>query len=206
MIDLHTHTNYSDGTDDVITLLKNAEKAKVEILSITDHISCKAYEELKNIDIKQYYTGNLVKGCEFFTIIDGQTVELLGYNINTDIVNEKLSKMYKYGLKDGNKWECERALEICKNIGVYIDYDNIKIRYETEFASKIIMDEIVKYPENKKFFDDEAIWGDSYIFYRECICNSKSKFFVDKSIKVAKFTGLLENVFPVFFGPEHRCN
>ena len=35
MIDLHTHTTYSDGTDDVITLLKNAEKSKLEVLSIT---------------------------------------------------------------------------------------------------------------------------------------------------------------------------
>ena len=53
MIDLHTHTTYSDGTDDVITLLKNAEKSNLEVLSITDHVTCEAYKELKHIEDDQ---------------------------------------------------------------------------------------------------------------------------------------------------------
>ena len=52
MIDLHTHTTYSDGTDNLITLLKKAEKANLNTLSITDHVTCKAYDELKYIDAK----------------------------------------------------------------------------------------------------------------------------------------------------------
>ena len=35
MIDLHVHTNYSDGTWDLKKLLEEAEKAKIEVLSIT---------------------------------------------------------------------------------------------------------------------------------------------------------------------------
>ena len=46
MIDLHTHTNHSDGTDSVEELLLNAEKKKLEIISITDHDSVDAYYEL----------------------------------------------------------------------------------------------------------------------------------------------------------------
>ena len=49
MIDLHIHTNHSDGTDDIITLLKKAEQAKLEIISITDHDEIGAYFELQNI-------------------------------------------------------------------------------------------------------------------------------------------------------------
>ena len=37
MIDLHTHTIYSDGTYTTKELLKEAEKAGVTLLSITDH-------------------------------------------------------------------------------------------------------------------------------------------------------------------------
>ena len=37
MIDLHMHTNHSDGTDTVEELLKNAENSNLEIISITDH-------------------------------------------------------------------------------------------------------------------------------------------------------------------------
>lgn len=39
MIDLHLHTNCSDGTDTVEELLEKAEQNKLEIISITDHDS-----------------------------------------------------------------------------------------------------------------------------------------------------------------------
>ena len=38
MIDLHTHTNYSDGTWNLRKLLEEAEKTNIEVLSITDTI------------------------------------------------------------------------------------------------------------------------------------------------------------------------
>ena len=136
MIDLHTHTTYSDGTDDVITLLKNAEKSRLEVLSITDHVTCKAYEELKHIDIKQYYTGKIIKGCELYSTIEGQTIELLAYNMNTDIFNELLPTMYCSETKD-NKWQAKKLLQICKDIGIYIDYDNLHINYETQFCGLV---------------------------------------------------------------------
>ena len=47
MIDVHIHTKYSDGTDEVIELLKSAEIAGLEVISITDHNTAKAYEELE---------------------------------------------------------------------------------------------------------------------------------------------------------------
>lgn len=180
MIDLHTHTTYSDGADDLITLLKNAEKAKLEVLSITDHVTCKAYEELKYIDIKQYYTGKLIKGCELYSAIDGQTIELLGYNIDTDLFNKILPSIY-YNESEDNKWQTEKLLGICKDIGIHMDYDNIKVRYDVEFGGDVILKEIVKYPQNKKLFDNEKAWYDNDIFYRACLTNSKSKFFIDKT-------------------------
>lgn len=57
MIDLHIHSIHSDGTDTVVDILKKAEKNALEYISITDHNTCNAYEELKKINIKKYYTG-----------------------------------------------------------------------------------------------------------------------------------------------------
>ena len=47
MIDLHTHTNHSDGMDSVEELLKKAEEKKISYLSITDHNNCNSYKEIK---------------------------------------------------------------------------------------------------------------------------------------------------------------
>lgn len=180
MIDLHTHTSYSDGTDNLITLLKNAQKANLDALSITDHVTCKAYEELQHIDVKKYYTGKIIKGCELYSTINGQTIELLGYNIDTDLFNKLLPTIYYDEIKD-NKWQAKKLLQTCKNIGIYMDYDNINIKYDIEFCGDVILNEIVKYPQNKELFDNKKAWYDSNIFYRECMTNSKSKFFIDKT-------------------------
>lgn len=54
MIDLHLHTNHSDGIDSVEELLENAERQKIEIISITDHNSVDAYYELeKNPEMRR---------------------------------------------------------------------------------------------------------------------------------------------------------
>ena len=56
MIDLHMHTTYSDGTDTVRELLKKAEGIGLEIISITDHNTCKAYYEMEKFKVKEIYS------------------------------------------------------------------------------------------------------------------------------------------------------
>ena len=53
MIDLHIHTNNSDGSDSVIDVLKKAQKHELSYMSITDHESVNGHYELRNIDVKQ---------------------------------------------------------------------------------------------------------------------------------------------------------
>ena len=84
MIDLHIHSNYSDGSESIKDILKEAEKRKLEVISITDHDTIKAYDELKMIDIKQYYSGTIISGCEMKCVYKNTPVEVLGYNIDID--------------------------------------------------------------------------------------------------------------------------
>ena len=43
MIDIHSHTLYSDGSSSVEELLSEAEKLNLSLLSITDHKTIKAH-------------------------------------------------------------------------------------------------------------------------------------------------------------------
>ena len=45
MIDLHAHTNHSDGKDSPTELVQNAAKAGVEVLAITDHDTVSGWDE-----------------------------------------------------------------------------------------------------------------------------------------------------------------
>ena len=61
MIDLHMHTNHSDGTDSVEELLKNAEKQNLELISITDHDQVSAYYELEeNPSLRNLFSGKIM--------------------------------------------------------------------------------------------------------------------------------------------------
>lgn len=55
MIDLYTHTTNSDGDFTTLETLVEAEKNSIEILSITDHNNILAYEDLKKININEYF-------------------------------------------------------------------------------------------------------------------------------------------------------
>jgi predicted metal-dependent phosphoesterase TrpH len=63
MIDLHTHTSYSDGTWSVEKLLEEAQKANIEVLSITDHDNVDANKELLEGKYAGIYNGKMISGC-----------------------------------------------------------------------------------------------------------------------------------------------
>ena len=90
MIDLHLHTNHSDGTDTVTELLEKAEELKLEIISITDHDTVEAYKELENSEIRNKFSGEILPGVEIKAIYDNHNIEVLGYGINPNNI-----KIYK---------------------------------------------------------------------------------------------------------------
>lgn len=64
MIDLHMHTNNSDGTDTTEELIKKAENLKLKYISITDHDNCHAHEEIKEQHLDRLFSGKIITGIE----------------------------------------------------------------------------------------------------------------------------------------------
>ena len=79
MIDLHIHTTYSDGKCSIIEILKQAEELKLNTISITDHETCEAYKELEQLNIQDYYTGNIITGIELKAQYTDKIIDVLGY-------------------------------------------------------------------------------------------------------------------------------
>jgi len=88
MIDLHTHTNYSDGRQTVAELLQKAENQKLEYLSITDHNTVDAYAELNNPNIRNLFGGKIVNGIEVEFSYGDTYNEFLGYGVDVDIISQ----------------------------------------------------------------------------------------------------------------------
>ena len=80
MIDLHTHTQESDGTLTPAELIAEAASRGIEALSITDHDTLAGYE--KATGLARDAGIDLVCGIELSTKVDGRTVHLLAYFLN----------------------------------------------------------------------------------------------------------------------------
>ncbi|RYJ04821.1 MAG: PHP domain-containing protein [Actinomycetales bacterium] len=80
-IDLHTHSNRSDGTDTPAQLVRNAQEvARLDVVALTDHDATTGWDEAaaeaERIGIR------LVRGIEISTTFHGESVHLLGYELD----------------------------------------------------------------------------------------------------------------------------
>lgn len=180
MIDLHTHTKYSDGTWTVTELLENAENNGVTILSITDHDCVDAYIELQNIDVSKHFTGKIITGAEFRGVFNGVTIELLGYNFNVEVVKKWLDEhCSEKVVKQGLLQEFNDLVAICKKQNIKID-ESIQYNPDLEWPIDKIYYEVTKYLENKNLFSNEE-WESSNCFFRSCTSNMKFPLYRDFS-------------------------
>ena len=193
MIDLHTHTVHSDGTDTVEEILKKAEEKGIEILSITDHDSVDAYFELEsNPAIRKNFSGKLVIGSELKTAFEGVSIEVLAYGINYKtfkIDNKKALKNNQEIILDEFKKIADRLGFVYDNNNTYID-ENDPAR---QYASFILGTELLKHEENKELilqigeFKPES-------FFRVHQCNVNSPFYIDETKNVTEINELINRI------------
>ena len=82
MIDLHSHTNESDGTCSPAELVEEAVRAGVKVLGITDHDTFSGYDQAA--PLAREAGVEPVCGIELSTKLHGQSVHLLGYFFQED--------------------------------------------------------------------------------------------------------------------------
>jgi predicted metal-dependent phosphoesterase TrpH len=82
LIDLHSHTDESDGTCSPAQLIGEAARAGVDVLGITDHDTLRGYD--KALPLAREAGIQLICGIELSTKLHGQSVHLLGYFLNAN--------------------------------------------------------------------------------------------------------------------------
>lgn len=92
-IDLHTHSNVSDGTDTPAALVDAARGAGLDVVALTDHDTLaglpEARERARQVGIE------LLDGIEVSTQWQGTSVHLLGYGVRDDdeALNAELERL-----------------------------------------------------------------------------------------------------------------
>ena len=122
MIDLHTHSTFSDGTFTPTELVRLAANRGVKAIALSDHNTVDGLPEF--IQAAKTYGVEAVPGVEFTTEYRGVELHILGLFIRPDrydAVTDLLQQMVK------RKEVSNRALvDRLHKAGVVLDYDRIK--------------------------------------------------------------------------------
>lgn len=178
MIDIHLHSIYSDGDKTIEEILKMWEERKLEYISITDHDTCKQYEDMALKDNK-IFSGKIIKGSELHAVFQNRNIEILAYNINPTIINEWCERYYSEDkLKEQQEIFRKRIFEIYDKHGLI--YDKSKIREPqkvSEYVEWPIYEEMMTHKENHKILGEFA---ESFnIFFRKGLTNPESSYFMN---------------------------
>lgn len=127
MFDLHIHSTFSDGKDDIETLIDNVKKAGIDYFALTDHdtaLGCRTILESESLKQKIKDNGlTFVVGTEFTCIYENYKMHILAYDFNpfapevfeleqkmTDLLKEKDIYRFKF-LEDNGYILSEKSRE-----------------------------------------------------------------------------------------------
>ena len=125
LIDMHTHTSYSDGELSPIKLIEYAIKRKIGTLSITDHDTIEGVKTIdKTSPLIVESKIKVVNGIELTAKVNKGRMHILGYDI--DIDNEDLNKEMMI-LRDNSINSVLSVMEqIKKDYEIVFGYEGIK--------------------------------------------------------------------------------
>lgn len=125
IIDMHTHTNYSDGDLSPQELIKLAIDKRIGTLAITDHDTIEGIKKVnRNEDIIVDSGIEIINGIELSAKTDKGRMHILGYGID---LNDKELNKKMIDLKDNSINSLLSIMEqIKRDYGIRFSYEDIK--------------------------------------------------------------------------------
>ena len=121
-IDLHIHTNLSDGSLSPNEIIDEASKNSVNIIAIADHDTIEAYNDELYVYAKSKNV-KIINAVEISTKIDKATVHILGYNF--DIDNQML-KQKLFLLRNARRDYLYKVADKLKLLGYVLNVDELE--------------------------------------------------------------------------------
>ena len=174
-VDLHIHTNFSDGTFTVQEVLEEAEKLRKSIglgvIAITDHDDIRAL----HCDLSAY-KGRIIPGVELCFTMDGYLYDVLGYGIDVPQMDKFLGRLThedKIAVQNGIMRD---FMAVCDANGWRYNKDLKCDIGNSHEAFNLVFSDIISHPENTKTFTYERP-----MFFKKHFCNPESQFYVDQT-------------------------
>lgn len=124
MIDLHTHTNESDGTYSPFELVDAAAGLGLDALAISDHDTLAGYDAAQPRARERGL--DLVCGIELSTKVHGKTVHLLGYFLNGSPADG--FRGWLAGMQATRRDRNRRMAERLRSLGIDVSIEEVERR------------------------------------------------------------------------------
>ena len=118
MIELHTHTTYSDGILTPQQLVERAAGAGVKALAITDHDTLNGWDEA--IAAAKPHKIEIVPGVELSTVHNGRSLHILGYYPQRELIEAPLNERLA-----GRKRRARKMVENLAQMGYPLELDRL---------------------------------------------------------------------------------
>ena len=131
MIDLHSHSVFSDGSDTPAELVEIAKKTGLSALALTDHDTISGVD--KAIEAAEGSTLEIIPGVELSTFYKKHEIHVVGLFI------DHKNKFFKKELSHIRFIREERNRKMCAKLhmmGVDIDYDNMVDIYKSNMITR----------------------------------------------------------------------
>lgn len=187
--DHHIHTTYSDGDfslEEVIELAKNSQLKRIVITDHNNILECS--NELKKIPKETLGNLKVFVGSEIACkVLDKATgvyipIELIYYGPNPENVQAFIDK-YDYGMVPQDE-QLQFLINQCDKHNLKHS-ENLQMP-EGMFATEFLCKDLIKYPENKAFFDSThpIVYTTPKLFFKKFCIHPSSDFYIDTTKKL----------------------
>ncbi len=164
VIDLHTHSTFSDGTESPGDVIRAAAAAGVDVVALTDHDAVSGWAPAARVAAELGIA--LVPGVELSTQMDGISVHILAYLI--DSTHAELVELMST-IRSHRDTRMRRTVELLRADGYPVDYDSIlhQVGPGVTLGRPHIADALVR---SGSFADRNAVFAD--------VLHSRSRYYV----------------------------
>jgi len=138
MIDLHIHSDLSDGTDSIEAIVEIARQNGIKEFSLTDHDSVSGINRISSI--ASQYDMTVIPAIELTSVSNGHSIHMLGYLI--DHANRQLLDFIKITNEYTTKYSLDMIAKL-KRLGV-IDYSAARVEKLMSFKDSIYLSDLIK--------------------------------------------------------------
>lgn len=151
-LDLHTHTNYSDGENTVKENVVRAKELGLDGIAITDHDNISSWDDIDKIN--DYI---IIKGVELSTYYNNCSVHVLGYYLNDNNDYSEL-KDFLIDMREKRIIRLKKMIELLKQFDIELTEEEILNEADGAVGRVHVAKAIIKkYPERnytiKEIFD-----------------------------------------------------